>query len=81
MLDGEPIKSLATVVGALTGKCLTATADGISGATVGLGILRNRELINHLCGISNAQLNDKANRSVNELVVVLRSEGRAVLKK
>ena len=79
----QTTESLTTVIGTLTGKRTTATADGFSGATVGLGILRNRELINHLCGITEAQLSDKkkANPGVNELVVVLRSEGRTVLKK
>ncbi len=79
----QTTESLSTVIGTLTGKRLTTTADGISGATVGLGILRNRELINHLCGITEANLGEKkkANPGVSELVVVLRSEGRAALKK
>lgn len=76
----QTTESLSTVIGTLTGKRLTVTADGLSGATVGLGILRNRELINHLCGIGSLQRKDK-NSDLNELVVVLRSEGRAILKK
>jgi hypothetical protein len=71
----QTTESLATVIGTLTGKRLTKTGDGLSGATVGLGILRNRELINHLTNSSGKK------DPVNELVVVLRSEGRAVLTK
>lgn len=72
----QTTESLSTVLGTLTGKRTTATSDGFSGATVGVGILRNRELIRHLSGLQEGR-----NINVNELVVVLRSEGRAVLKK
>ncbi|HEX4950663.1 MAG TPA: hypothetical protein VFZ34_28630 [Blastocatellia bacterium] len=71
----QTTESLSTVIGTLSGKRLTTTADGFSGATVGVGILRNRELINYLCNTSGRK------SPVNELVVVLRSEGRATLKK
>lgn len=79
----QTTESLNTVIGTLSGKRLTATGDSLSGATVGLGILRNRELIDHLCRGADVKPGDKkkANASVNELVVVLRSEGRATLKK
>lgn len=79
----QTTESLSTVIGTLTGKRMTLTADGFSGATVGVGILRNRELINHLCGITEANLAAKkqATPAVSELVIVLRSEGRTVLKK
>lgn len=79
----QTTESLSTVIGPLSGKRLTVNGDSLSGATVGIGILRNRELINHLCGVADAKLGDKkkAAPAVNELVVVLRSEGRATLKK
>jgi hypothetical protein len=73
----QTTESLSTVIGTLTGKRLTTTAEGVSGATVGVGILRNRELIHHLCNTGGK----KAPNQANELVVVLRSEGRAILKK
>lgn len=77
----QTTESLTTVLGTLSGKRANVNADGFTAATVGLGILRNRELIDHLC--SDAQVKDKkkAKREVNELIVVLRSEGRATLKK
>lgn len=79
----QTTETLNTIIGPLSGKRLTVSGNSVSGATVGLGILRNRELINHLCAAADAKLNDKKNPApnVNELVVVLRSEGRATLKK
>lgn len=75
----QTTESLNTIIGTLSGKRMTMTSDGFSGATVGVGILRNRELVDHLSGIADGK--KKGNAGVNELVIVLRSEGRTTLKK